>query len=269
MGAPYQFSRFKNQCHRLQIRTEIPRFSAGNVLSRWYYSNLWSTRHYESITMDISLWCCMQNATQLFNMESFDVPIACPNDCRMYFIHFWGFWIAQLDKKMFFLCRPVATRYRALVVTIRVYFYSNTASLAMANGPKLNRSMWVIRCMTFHSRQMLDDLITFWPSPPKTCIFTVFHLQRMYSQWIFHPKSVIIWTIIFTFRDATGTTRLDIQIMSRFPDHSCTVWRVSWNLTGTILSSSGDDGCVRMWKSKFDNWIFDFQFLILFFALNC
>lgn len=38
--------------------------------------------------------------------------------------------------------------------------------------------------------------------------------------------------------------------MSRFPDHSCTVWRVSWNLTGTILSSSGDDGCVRMWKSN-------------------
>lgn len=39
--------------------------------------------------------------------------------------------------------------------------------------------------------------------------------------------------------------------MSKFLDHSCTVWRVSWNLTGTILSSSGDDGCVRMWKMNY------------------
>lgn len=52
------------------------------------------------------------------------------------------------------------------------------------------------------------------------------------------------------FSEATGTSRLDVHLMAKFTDHSCTVWRVSWNLTGTILSSSGDDGCVRMWKSK-------------------
>lgn len=51
------------------------------------------------------------------------------------------------------------------------------------------------------------------------------------------------------FSEATGASRLEVQIMSKFSDHSCTVWRVSWNLTGTILSSSGDDGYVRMWKS--------------------
>ncbi|KAK2162204.1 hypothetical protein LSH36_102g09008 [Paralvinella palmiformis] len=34
-----------------------------------------------------------------------------------------------------------------------------------------------------------------------------------------------------------------------------TVWRLSWNITGTILASSGDDGCVRLWKVNYlDNW---------------
>ncbi|CAG8436177.1 9503_t:CDS:2 [Diversispora eburnea] len=31
-------------------------------------------------------------------------------------------------------------------------------------------------------------------------------------------------------------------------DHNVEVWKVEWNVTGTILSSSGDDGKVRLWK---------------------
>lgn len=50
-------------------------------------------------------------------------------------------------------------------------------------------------------------------------------------------------------REPASATRLDVQLMSRFTDHNCTVWRISWNLTGSILASSGDDGYVRMWKS--------------------
>ena len=44
-------------------------------------------------------------------------------------------------------------------------------------------------------------------------------------------------------------TRLDVNLLGEFSDHKSDVWSVSWNSTGTILSSSGDDGKVRFWKS--------------------
>uniref|UniRef100_A0A6G1SIR7 Nucleoporin seh1-A n=1 Tax=Aceria tosichella TaxID=561515 RepID=A0A6G1SIR7_9ACAR len=52
-----------------------------------------------------------------------------------------------------------------------------------------------------------------------------------------------------------STSRFDIKTVAQFDDHLSQVWRVSWNITGTILASSGDDGTVRMWKSNYlDNW---------------
>ncbi|PSN33997.1 Nucleoporin seh1-B [Blattella germanica] len=39
---------------------------------------------------------------------------------------------------------------------------------------------------------------------------------------------------------------------NNFDDHYSTVWRVCWNITGTILASSGDDNSVRLWKG--DRW---------------
>lgn len=46
---------------------------------------------------------------------------------------------------------------------------------------------------------------------------------------------------------------VDVELLSEHADHNDEVWSVSWNLTGTILSSSGDDGKVRLWKSSFSN----------------
>lgn len=52
-----------------------------------------------------------------------------------------------------------------------------------------------------------------------------------------------------------SSSRFDIETVAQFNDHVNQVWRVSWNITGTILASSGDDGTVRMWKSNYlDNW---------------
>lgn len=51
--------------------------------------------------------------------------------------------------------------------------------------------------------------------------------------------------------ESTGTSKLEIENVATFNDHYCTVWRVTWNITGTLLASTGDDGCVRMWKINF------------------
>lgn len=49
--------------------------------------------------------------------------------------------------------------------------------------------------------------------------------------------------------------RFEIKTVAQFDDHLSQVWRVSWNITGTILASSGDDGTVRMWKANYlDSW---------------
>lgn len=38
---------------------------------------------------------------------------------------------------------------------------------------------------------------------------------------------------------------------SNFQGHDSEVWRVSWNVTGTILSTAGSDGNIKFWKSAF------------------
>lgn len=58
--------------------------------------------------------------------------------------------------------------------------------------------------------------------------------------------------------DVTGVqngsgTRFECETIASFDDHFSSVWRVSWNVTGTILASSGDDGFVRLWKMQYLN----------------
>lgn len=53
--------------------------------------------------------------------------------------------------------------------------------------------------------------------------------------------------------DKTDELDLEIALLSSFNDHAGEVWKVSWNLTGTILSSCGDDGLIRLYKANYAN----------------
>lgn len=49
------------------------------------------------------------------------------------------------------------------------------------------------------------------------------------------------------------SAELQIETVATLLDHKLEVWKVRWNNTGTILSSAGDDGNVRLWKSNYLN----------------
>lgn len=54
---------------------------------------------------------------------------------------------------------------------------------------------------------------------------------------------------IFKGREGAWTCAADLR------EHEAEVWRVGWNITGTILTSACDDGKVRVWKKNFqDEW---------------
>ncbi|KAI0687085.1 WD40 repeat-like protein [Earliella scabrosa] len=50
-----------------------------------------------------------------------------------------------------------------------------------------------------------------------------------------------------------GDGRWTATVVGDFDDHKSTVGRVEWNVTGTILSSAGNDGRVRLWKMTSGN----------------
>jgi nucleoporin SEH1 len=49
-------------------------------------------------------------------------------------------------------------------------------------------------------------------------------------------------------------TKLDCEMIEEL-SHGAEVWGLEWNMTGTILSSSGDNGQVKLWKAAiYDHW---------------
>ncbi|KAK9880579.1 hypothetical protein WA026_011819 [Henosepilachna vigintioctopunctata] len=79
------------------------------------------------------------------------------------------------------------------------------------------------------------------------------NLGRSFHILAVATKDVRIFNITPDNSDPSGVTKLDVQTVAQFDDHGCTVWRVCWNVIGTVLASSGDDGTVRMFKMNYVN----------------
>ncbi|KAK0178300.1 hypothetical protein PV328_002264 [Microctonus aethiopoides] len=80
------------------------------------------------------------------------------------------------------------------------------------------------------------------------------NLGRSYHTLAIATKDVRIITLKPIQDSAQSSqSRFEVTTAAQFDDHYCTVWRVCWNIMGTILASSGDDGCVRLWKDNYIN----------------
>ncbi|WBW73140.1 GATOR2-SEACAT complex WD repeat subunit Seh1 [Schizosaccharomyces osmophilus] len=59
----------------------------------------------------------------------------------------------------------------------------------------------------------------------------------------------------FEYESPAETTHepIKVELIGEYDNHKCQVWRCQFNVTGTILSTSGDDGCIRLWKASYAN----------------
>lgn len=46
-------------------------------------------------------------------------------------------------------------------------------------------------------------------------------------------------------------SKFDVKQLATFDNHDGQVWRVSWNVTGTVLASAGGDGTIKLWKPNY------------------
>eukprot|EP01126_Amoeba_proteus_P039875 TRINITY_DN4224_c0_g1_i8.p1 TRINITY_DN4224_c0_g1~~TRINITY_DN4224_c0_g1_i8.p1 ORF type:complete len:264 (-),score=61.97 TRINITY_DN4224_c0_g1_i8:649-1440(-) len=80
------------------------------------------------------------------------------------------------------------------------------------------------------------------------------NLGRSYHMLASGSKDTMvkIWHLVIK-KEIDGSGTMEGREVGSFSDHQSSVWCVEWNGTGTMLASSGDDGCVRFWKLNWKN----------------
>lgn len=89
---------------------------------------------------------------------------------------------------------------------------------------------------------------------PVMCVAWAPHLGRSFHTIASgsYDKTVRIWQLVINNTN-NNSSEMSYKEVANEDLHNSVVWSVEWNITGTILASSGDDGKVRFWKLNFLN----------------
>lgn len=83
-----------------------------------------------------------------------------------------------------------------------------------------------------------------------SCSFTISFIFASISYLIsFSP--LLLYSCDSKDNVPPGSTKFEQRQVAQFNDHKSTVWRLCWNITGTTLASTGDDGCIRLWRCEY------------------
>lgn len=64
--------------------------------------------------------------------------------------------------------------------------------------------------------------------------------------------TIKIWKLSFSFNDEVSIESFETETLK----HGSEAWKVEWNVTGTVLATSGDDGKVKLWKCEYSPSLF-------------
>lgn len=77
------------------------------------------------------------------------------------------------------------------------------------------------------------------------------NLGRTHHILAIASKDVDIIHLVPEGTDSSGHTKLEVRTPAQLDHKATQVWRVEWNVTGTILATAADDGCIRLYKANY------------------
>ncbi|XP_072943040.1 nucleoporin SEH1 isoform X1 [Epargyreus clarus] len=133
----------------------------------------------------------------------------------------------------------------------------NTSNVQNDKGGVCNGKVFIYEYSEASRRWTRTDCLSSVLEPVNDLAFAP-NLGRSFHLLAVATKDVRIIKIEPLPESSSATTngcgvRFKCEVMAAFEDHYSCVWRVSWNVTGTMLASSGDDCCVRLWKMQYMN----------------